>query len=324
MCLCYCLVIMDSQIRYIDTHAHVNINAFKDDAEAVVSRCADEGVIIINVGTQQDTSKRAVELAEQFDNCYAIVGLHPVHTSASYHDESELGENMKAFTSRGEEFDVSYYRELAKNPKVVAIGECGLDYYRLEKDTRAVQEKAFIEQIELANELGLPLMIHTRPHTHFSRAQRASQGDTGKVGVGARDAKGNSASAKSEAGVGNVYDDTYEILKAHAKVPGNVHFYAGNYEQAKKFFDIGFSVSFTGVITFAKDYEEVVRNAPLDMIHGETDCPYVAPVPYRGQRCEPQMVIEVYKKIAEIKNLDEETVRVQLVENARRLYFNNL
>ncbi len=282
--------------KYIDTHAHVNINAFKDDAEAVISKCKEEGVMMINVGTQTDTSQRAVELAEQYDNCYAIIGLHPVHTSASYHDESELGENMKAFTSRGEEFDVNYYRELAKNPKVVAIGECGLDYYRLEKDTRAVQEKAFIEQIELANELDLPLMIHTR------------------------DAKGNSASAKSEAGVGNVYDDTYEILKAHAKVPGNVHFYAGNYEQAKKFFDIGFSVSFTGVITFAKDYEKVVRSAPLDMIHGETDCPYVAPVPYRGQRCEPWMVKEVYKKIAEIRGEDEEVVREQLVRNAESLY----
>ncbi len=282
--------------KYIDTHAHVNINAFKDDAEAVISRCADEGVVIINVGTQQDTSQRAVELAEQANNCFAIIGLHPVHTSASYHDESELGENMKGFTSRGEEFDVAYYRELAKNPKVVAIGECGLDYYRLEKDTRSVQEKTFIEQIELANELGLPLMIHTR------------------------DAKGNSASARNEAGVGNVYDDTYEILKAHAKVPGNVHFYAGNYEQAKKFFDIGFSVSFTGVITFAKDYEEVVRKAPLDMIHGETDCPYVAPVPYRGQRCEPWMVQEVYKKIALIRGEDEEVVRAQLIENAKRLY----
>lgn len=282
--------------RYIDTHAHVNINAFKDDHDAVVSKCVEENVAIINVGTQQDTSKRAVELAAEYDNCYAIIGLHPVHTSASYHDEQELGENMKGFTSRGEEFDATYYRNLAKSGKVVAIGECGLDYYRLEQDTRAVQEKAFIAQIELANELGLPLMIHTR------------------------DAKGNSASAKAAVGVGNVYDDTYEILKAHAKVPGNIHFYAGTYEQARKFFDIGFSVSFTGVITFAKDYEEVVRNAPLDMIHGETDCPYVAPVPYRGQRCEPWMVKEVYKSIAEIRGEDEEKVREQLVANAQRLY----
>jgi TatD DNase family protein len=282
--------------RYVDTHAHVNINAFKDDAESVISKCAEEGVAIINVGTQQDTSKRAVELAEAHENCFAIIGLHPVHTSASYHDEAELGENMKGFTSRGEEFDASYYRELASNKKVVAIGECGLDYYRLEKNTRDIQQKAFVAQIELANELNLPLMIHTR------------------------DSKGNSASAKAEAGVGNVYDDTFEILKAHAKVPGNVHFYAGTWEQAKKFFDIGFTVSFTGVITFAKDYEEVVRNAPLDMIHAETDCPYVAPVPYRGKRCEPWMVKEVYKKIADIRGDDEARVREQLVENAGKLY----
>lgn len=282
--------------RYIDTHAHVNINAFKDDYEAVLVRCKEEEVAVINVGTQQDTSKRAVEIAEETDNCFAIIGLHPVHTNASYHDESELGENMKGFTSRGEEFDASFYRELAKSDKVVAIGECGLDYYRLEKDTKVVQEKAFIAQIELANELRLPLMIHTR------------------------DAKGNSESARADAGVGNVYDDTYEILKTYAKVPGNIHFYAGTYEQAKKFIDIGFSVSFTGVITFAKDYEEVVKNVPLDMIHGETDCPYVAPVPYRGQRCEPWMVKEVYKKIAEIRGEDEERVREKLVGNARKLY----
>ncbi len=285
------------EMKFIDTHAHVNINAFKDDWQEVITRAHEAGVAMINVGTQRDTSAKAVEIAECYeDGVYAIVGLHPVHTSASYHDESELGENMKTFTSRGEIFDADFYRELATSKKVVGIGECGYDYYRLEKDTKAVQEEAFIAQIKLANELGLPLMIHTR------------------------DAKGNQASAQSEAGVGNVYDDTYEILKQYAKVPGNIHFYAGNWEQAKKFFDIGFTISFTGVITFAKDYEEVVRNAPLDMIHGETDCPYVAPKPYRGQRCEPYMVQEVYKKIAEIKNLDEETVRVQLLHNQQRLF----
>ncbi|MEK7638591.1 MAG: TatD family hydrolase [Patescibacteria group bacterium] len=280
--------------RYIDTHAHVNINAFVEDYIEVIKAAHKEGVAIINVGTQKDTSSRAVEIAEQFeDGVYAIVGLHPVHTSKSYHDEQELGENQKTFTSRGEVFDMNYYRELCQSKKVVGIGECGYDFYRLESDTKEIQEKTFIAQIELANELGLPLMVHTR------------------------DAKGNQASANA---VGSVYDDTYTTLKQYAKVPGNIHFYAGNWEQAEKFFDIGFTISFTGVITFAKDYEEVVRNAPLDMIHAETDCPYVAPVPHRGKRCEPAMVKEVYKKIAEIKGENEEKVRVQLVENARRLY----
>lgn len=282
---------------YIDTHAHVNINAFKDDWQEVVERTLEEGVMHINIGTQQDTSRKAVEIAESCeDGVYAMVGLHPVHTSASYHDESELGENMKAFTSRGEVFDADYYRELAKSDKVVAIGECGYDYYRLEADTKEVQEEAFIGQIELANELELPLMIHTR------------------------DAQGNQASSRRNLEQGSVYDDTYATLKQYAKVPFNVHFYAGNWEQAQKFFDIGGNISFTGVITFAKDYEEVVRNAPLELMHAETDCPYVAPKPFRGQRCEPTMVKEVYKKIAEIKEIDEEEVRVQLMENVKRLY----
>ncbi|MEX0917773.1 MAG: TatD family hydrolase [Candidatus Paceibacterota bacterium] len=279
---------------YIDTHAHVNINAFADDYAEVIERALQGGVGHINVGTQFDTSKRCVEIAEQYeDGVYAVVGLHPIHTSASHHDEQELGENAKSFTSRGEVFDAQNYRELAKSKKVVGIGECGFDYYRLESDTHEKQEAAFIAQIELANELELPLMIHTR------------------------DAKGNEASATS---VQSVYDDTYAVLKQYAKVAGNIHFYAGTYEQAKRFFDIGFSVSFTGVITFAESYHEVVKNAPLTMIHAETDCPYVAPKPYRGKRNEPLYVKEVYKKIAEIRGEDEEVVRAQLVENALKLY----
>lgn len=285
---------MTERYTHIDTHAHVNINAFSEDWRAVIERAQAEGVAHINIGTQYDTSARAVELAEQFeDGVYAIIGLHPIHTSASYHDEQELGAEAKAFTSRGEVFDREKYRTLAQSPKVVGIGECGFDYYRLEADTKDKQEAAFIAQIELANELGLPLMIHTR------------------------DAKGNEVSVASAT---SVYDDTYAVLKQYAKVPGNIHFYAGTYEQAKKFFDIGFSVSFTGVITFAESYHDVVRQAPLDMIHAETDCPYVAPKPYRGKRNEPLYVKEVYKKIAEIRGEDEETVRAQLMENAQKLY----
>jgi TatD DNase family protein len=112
----------------------------------------------------------------------------------------------------------------------------------------------------------------------------------------------------------------YETLKQYAKVPFNVHFYAGTVMEAEKFFELGGTVSFTGVITFAKVYEEVVRALPLDRIHGETDCPYVAPIPHRGKRAEPWMVEEVYKKIATIRNEDEEMVRLQFLENAKRFY----
>lgn len=280
--------------QYIDTHAHLNIRAFSEDVDAVAEKCAEERVAVINVGTKLATSKRAVELAERHENCYAIIGLHPIQTTQADHDEDEIGEGGNPFMSGGEDFDAEEFKELAKHPKVVGVGETGFDYYRCDESTRAKQEEDFIKQIEFANETGLPLMIHTR------------------------DAAGNQASAAGE--TLSAYDDVYRVLKQYARVPGNIHFYAGTYEQAKQFFDIGFTVSFTGVITFAKDYEETVKAAPLDMIHAETDCPFVAPKPYRGQRCEPHMVKEVYKKIAELKGENEEKVREQLIENAKKLY----
>lgn len=276
--------------KYIDTHAHLNLSAFTEDRGEVIEKCKEEEVAVINIGTKESTSKLAVELAEADENMWAIIGLHPIQTTERFHPEEEIG--GPAFSSKGEGFDVEFYRELAKSNKVVGIGECGFDYWHNAPETYEVQETAFLKQIELANELGLPLMIHTRD------PKPGEESPTGR----------------------SVYDDVYDILKAHAKVPANIHFYAGTYEQAKKFFDLGGTISFTGVITFAKDYEEVVRYAPLEHIHAETDCPYVAPVPHRGKRCEPQMVIEVYRKIAALKNLDEESVRLQLQENAKKLY----
>lgn len=285
---------MEKNFEYIDTHAHINLSAFDEDRQEVLKRTSEAGVVHINVGTKESTSTKAVEIAKANDGVYAIVGLHPIQTTPEMHSKDELGEGGKPFLSQGEMFDKDFYRELCKSKKVVAIGECGLDYYRNDESTKEVQERQFIAQIELANELQLPLMIHTR------------------------DAKGNQASANTT--IRSVYDDVYDILKQHAKVTGNIHFYAGTYEQAKSFFELGFTVSFTGVITFAKEYDEVVRNVPLDLMHAETDCPYVAPKPYRGQRCEPMFVKEVYKKIAEIKGEDEGKVREQLIENARKLY----
>lgn len=255
-------------------------------------RTREAGVAHINVGTKETTSKKAVEIAEINDGAWAIIGLHPIQTTPDHHDEDTVGENGQPFTSKGEEFDKEFYRELAKSEKVVGIGECGFDYFRCGPETYEVQEKAFIEQIELANELNLPLMIHTRD------PKEGRESPTGR----------------------SVYEDVYETLKKYAKVKGNVHFYAGTFAQAEKLFELGFTVSFTGVITFAKDYEEVVRAVPLELMHAETDSPYVAPVPYRGKRCEPMYVKEVMKKIAEIKGLPEEEVREQLLKNAERLY----
>lgn len=278
--------------QYIDTHAHVNLRAFDQDYEAVFARTREAEVALINIGTKWETSEKAVALADANEGAWAIIGLHPIQTNMADHDEEELGDGAVPFTSKGEVFASEAYRQLARHPKVVGIGECGFDYYHCPNESYELQEAAFIAQIRLANELQLPLMIHTR-----------------EPKLGEASPTGRSA-----------YEDVYEILKTHAVVPGNIHFYAGTYEQAKKFFDIGFTVSFTGVITFAKAYEEIVRAVPLDLMHAETDCPYVAPVPYRGQRCEPWHVIQVVKKIAELKKLSEETVRDQLLENAAQLY----
>jgi TatD DNase family protein len=275
-------------MKYFDIHAHVNFKAFNEGREEVIKRALEAGVGIINVGTQIDTSKKAVELAHKYDGVYAIIGLHPIHTGASYHDEAELGEGGKGFTSRGEVFDKDAYRELLKDPKVVGIGECGLDYYRCTPESIEKQKQTFIEQIEIANEFGKPLMLHIR----------------------------NNPKDKTH----NAYTDALELLKKHSQIKGDVHFFAGSAEEARAFVDFGFTLSFTGVITFTHDYDEVIRNTPLDMIMAETDCPYVAPVPYRGKRNEPVYVIEVVKRIAEIKNLSADEVARALLENNKRVF----
>lgn len=271
-------------MKYFDAHTHVNFAAFKDDMDAAIQRATQAGVGMNVVGTQFDTSKACVETAEKYEDVYATIGLHPIHTGKSYHDEKELGEAGSppagGFTSRGEEFDAAKYEELARSPKVIAIGECGLDYFRLEENTKKTQEEAFVQQIELANNLNKPLMLHIR----------------------------------------NAYDDALAILKREAKVKGDVHFFAGDWNIAKKFLDFGFTLSFTGVITFTHDYDEVIKNAPLDMLLSETDAPYVAPVPYRGKRNEPAYVIEVVKKIAEIRGEPLEKVAEQLIANAQRVF----
>lgn len=267
--------------KYIDVHAHVNFNAFDADRKEVIKRALDNDTWVINVGTQIDTSRSAVGLANKYkEGVYAIVGLHPIHSTASYHDKQELGEGGKEFTSRGEIFDKDAYRELLKDPKVIGIGECGLDYYRLDADSIEKQKKNFIEQIELANEVGKPLMLHIR----------------------------------------QAYKDALEILKEYSKVKGDVHFFAGTWEEAKKYIDFGFTLSFTGVITFTHDYDEVIKNTPLDMILSETDCPYLTPVPNRGKRNEPAYVNQVVKRIAEIKGLSEEEVAGAIISNAKRLF----
>lgn len=185
-------------------------------------------------------------------------------------------------------FDSERFKKLAAHKKVVGIGECGLDYfYKPKSEVFGMQRDLFRAQIEIAREFKKPLMVHIRP-TKGSRT--------------------------------DAYEDALPILDEYPDAKGNIHFFAGTWELAQEFLKRGFTLSFTGVITFARDYDEVIKNMPLDMLMSETDCPYVAPLPYRGQRNEPVYVTEVVKKIAEIRGEDFEAVREALVANAHRVW----
>ncbi|OGN39330.1 MAG: hypothetical protein A2606_02980, partial [Candidatus Yanofskybacteria bacterium RIFOXYD1_FULL_42_10] len=249
--------------KYFDVHSHLNATEYSEDINEVIKRLEETDTHTIVVGTDLESSKIAVELAEKHEEIYACVGVHPVD-------------------NKNEHYDISKYRELAQHPKVVAVGECGFDFYHADKarDYKR-QKKLFLDQLRFAVAHDKPIMIHAR----------------------------------------DAYEELLEILelqkrKYGTRLRGNVHFFAGSVAVAQRLFDLGFSISFTGVITFTRDYDEVIKAAPLDMIMSETDAPYVTPVPYRGKRNEPSFVVEVVKKIAEIREEDEERVRVALVNNA--------
>ncbi len=305
--------------KYFDIHSHVQFNAFEQDKEEVIQRALENDTWMINVGTQLDTSRKAVELAEKYsEGVYAIIGLHPIHTTASYHDVKELGEGGKEFTSKGENFNYEEYKKLASHKKVVGIGECGLDYYRNEPESIEKQKEIFIQQIKLANEVNKPLMLHIRNGKHGgANSQRSDLKNSKRSDLG----EFQRMTREGEV-VNNAYLDAINILKKYAKVKGNIHFFAGSWEDAKNFLDFNFSLSFTGVITFTNDYDEIIKKIPLDMIMAETDCPYITPVPYRGKRNEPLYVSEVVKKIAEIKNLPEKEVAEQIIKNTQRVFLN--
>ncbi|MEK7135141.1 MAG: TatD family hydrolase [Patescibacteria group bacterium] len=249
--------------KYFDIHSHLNSSKYEGDLEEVIGRLKETSTHTIVIGTDLENSKKAVEIAEKHDGIYASVGIHPV-------DDPSIS------------FDAVAFEELVKSPKVVAIGECGLDFFQADKtQDYERQVKLFLDQIEFAVRHDKPLMIHGR-------------------------------NAEEE------IVSFLEPLKAKygEKLRGNVHFFAGRFEVAERLFAIGFTISFTGVITFTTDYDEVIKRAPLNMIMSETDAPYVAPVPYRGKRNEPSYVSEVVARIAEIRGQEFELVRGALVENA--------
>jgi TatD DNase family protein len=285
--------------HFFDAHTHIQFPVYDSDRAAVLARARVADIWMINVGTELQTSRKAIELAEGYsEGVYAAVGLHPTHTSASFHDEQELaaGDAAKTLTQYGEAFDIERYRRLALHTKTVAIGECGLDYFRFsdaesrEEQIRK-QKEAFIAQIDLAIDIKKPLMIHCR----------------------------------------NAFADVIEILNFYKNKfdfpPGVIHFFTGTTEDAKQLLDLGFAFTFGGAITFspkkgktAGDYDEVIKLLPLEGILSETDAPYVTPVPHRGERNEPAYVIESVKKLAELKQVSAEEMKQAIFENAKRIF----
>lgn len=254
-------------MKYIDIHCHLNLPEFDLDMADVISRAQEKEVGMIVVGVDKLSSEKAVKIAEANENIWAVVGLHPA-------------DNVT------EAFDYDFYKNLAIHPKVVGIGETGLDYFHGKLEDRPRQVEVFEKQIALANEVKKPLMLHIRN--------------------GLKE--------------GNAYADAIEILKKHSRVHGNVHFFAGSLQDAHEFIKIGFKLSFTGVLTFARNYDEIIKNIPLNMIMSETDAPFVAPIPYRGQRNEPSYVIEVIHRIAQIRGETVDKVGKQLLENAKEVF----
>ena len=283
------------QPRLIDTHCHVHFQAYNDDADAVVRRALESGVGMITVGTQSTTSKSGIALAEKYDGVWCTIGLHPNHLHAQdFFDENELppgaeikaGEGPTHIKTRAERFDADYYRELAKHPKVVGIGELGLDYYRVppgvELDKlQAEQQEQVREQLRFASEVDKPVVIHCRD-AHDDQAKLIEE----------------------------------EIAAGGLARRGVIHCFTGTPQEAERYLALGFYISFSGIVTFGKNVMESAKSVPLERLLIETDSPYLTPAPYRGKRNEPQNVALVAQKIAELKGVLLDEVARQTTANA--------
>ncbi len=279
------------QFNHFDIHSHLNLKPLYEGRADILARMREQEIGTITVGVDYQTSKMAIDLAQENpDILWATVGMHPTDNST-------------------EEFEYEKYLELAQNSKVVAIGETGLDYFRLDASRQELvaeikqkQKELFKKHIELALAVRKPLMIHARP----SKGSMDAYEDV--IEILEQDA---STSPQPSPNLGEG-----EIQRIHA----NFHFFVGDTTIARRIVENGWTMSFDGPITFSCDYDDVIRSIPLENIMTETDAPFAAPEPYRGKTCEPWMVSEIVKKIAEIKNLPLEVVQKALLENAGRVF----
>lgn len=251
-------------LTYIDSHAHYDDEQFDGDRDELLDRLHENGVRnIVNIGCSLERSQFSVDLAEKYPFVYAAVGIHP----------EDAPDTPDGYLSKVEFWTA--------NPKVVAIGEIGLDYH-YEGFDRELQIRFFEEQLDLAERSGLPVIIHSRDAT----------------------------------------EDTMNILRRRGRVKGVMHCFSGSAETARQVLELGMNISFTGVLTFknARKAVEAVKVIPLDRLMLETDCPYMAPEPYRGKRCDSSMITRVIDKIAEIKEVSPETVAETTMANTLKLF----
>lgn len=272
-----------------DSHCHVNFKPFEKDRAEVMQRAFTDGINMIIVGSQLSTSQRAVEIANQYETgVFAAIGLHPIHLEDQIYKDKIDGEEIE-FRTRAEKFNSAAYEKLANNKKVVAFGETGFDFYHMQnKDKQKIinlQSAVLLEHLNLTEKLNIPVILHCR----------------------------------------DAYAEMLDFLqKNRQNIKGVLHCYSGTLEQAKQYLKLGLYLGFTGIITFKNKsldvLRQVVKETPLDKILVETDCPYLTPEPFRGQRNEPQYVKYVAQKIAEIKNISVNEVVEQTTKNIHQLF----
>ncbi len=286
-------------MKLFDAHAHLTDEQFADDLDEVIKNFEDAEVEgVISAAYDFSSSQEAVALAGKRKNVFATVGIHPENVVSDFCDEKflkvvvESGKIEEEFKNFEENFEnmLEKLEKVAKNEKVVAIGEIGLDYHFFDNNSdeeiafmKKMQKFAFEKQIQLAKKLNLPIVVHSR------------------------DAMG----------------DTLDVLRKNSLARHSLlHCYGGSLESAKELMKLGYSFSFGGVVTFknAKNVQEVVANLPLERILLETDCPYMSPEPFRGKRNEPKNLVYVADKIARLKNLTIEEVANQTTQNAKKLF----
>ena len=276
--------------KFIDTHGHVQFNAFADDHKEVISRTMKLGGWIVMPSTQIGISKRAVSLANEYEEgVYAAIGLHPAHLDPTRIDNNELSGD----SDEGESFDPSLYEKLL-GPKVVAVGEIGLDYWRRPKTTArreayvAKQKEAFVSQLDFAHEHNLPVIIHCRV----------------------------------------AFDDTYEIVKNHPiskrDIPGVIHSFTGEKKDLENFLHLGFMIAYNALIFILPHLPDVVAQTPIDRMVLETDSPYLTPPALEKDggyvRNEPQNILLIAQEVSKLTDVSYEDILKETTQNARKLF----